>query len=69
MPKNIVSAFAYEWYPVYELRYTTPEVAFEVDARVLKRWEKTFADFKNMQEEIREAQKKSIDLRDKVKDA
>lgn len=63
MPKKIVSAFAYNWYPVYELRFGMPEVAFEVDARVLKRWGETFKAFEKMQKEIKAAQKTMGDMR------
>lgn len=63
MPKKIVSAFAYEWYPVYELRFGMPEVAFEVDAATLKRWKSAFTSFKRAQEEIKAAQKTMKDMR------
>ena len=63
MPKKIVSAFAYEWYPVYELIFGMPETAFEVDDKTLKRWKSAFTSFKRAQEEIKEAQATMKDMR------
>jgi len=61
MSKKTISAFAHQWYPVYELCETEPTCAFRVDARVLNRWRRTFDEFAKVQEEIRRAQKKSYD--------
>ena len=63
MPKQIVSAFAYDWYPVYELRFGMPEVAFEVDDKTLARWRRAFTSFERVQEEIKAAQKTMGDMR------
>ena len=63
MPKKIISAFAHSWYPIYEIQEADPTCCFEVDVRVLKRWEKANADFDKVQEEIKAAQKKSGDMR------
>ena len=63
MPKKIVSAFAYTWYPVYELRFGMPEVAFEVDAKDLARWKRAFTSFAKAQKEIKEAQATMGDMR------
>ena len=63
MPKKIISAFAENWYPVYVLHDTTPECAFEVDDKTLRRWRTAFTSFKRAQEEIKAAQKAMGDMR------
>jgi len=63
MPKKIISAFAKNLYPAYVLCETTPECAFEVEEETLARWRATFTNFARVQEEIREAQKRSGDMR------
>ena len=63
MPKKIISAFAEEWYPVYVLADTTPECAFEVEAKTLARWRAAFTAFERAQEEIKAAQKTMRDMR------
>jgi len=61
MSKKTISAFAHQWYPVFELCETEPTCAFDVDEADLARWRRTFAEFAEMQEELRLAQKKSYD--------
>jgi len=63
MSKKIISAFAENRYPVYVLTDTTPECAFEVDDKTLKRWRAAFTSFERAQKEIKAAQKTMCDMR------
>lgn len=63
MSKKVVSAFAHDWYPIYEIEEADLTCCFEVDTKVLKRWEKVNADFDKVQEEIKAAQKTMRDMR------